>query len=61
MNHFAALFLFLIIILFFLLYNIVLVLPYINMHPPQVFGTYKDCNLDTKLLLLFPALLLFSH
>ena len=24
-------------ILFFLLYNIVLVLPYINMHPPQVY------------------------
>ena len=28
---------FLIIIIFFLLYNIVLVLPYINMHPPRVY------------------------
>ena len=25
------------LLLFFLLYNIVLVLPYINMHPPQVY------------------------
>ena len=30
-------FYFFIIIIIFLLYNIVLVLPYINMHPPQVY------------------------
>ena len=41
-SFFCCLFCFLILLLLFLLYNIVLVLPYINMHPPRVYTCYPS-------------------
>ena len=46
-SFFCCLFCFLILLLLFLLYNIVLVLPYINMHPPRVY----TCSPSWTLLL----------
>ena len=47
--HWGPCVFFFLCLFFFLLYNIVLVLPYINMHPPQCTCT---CTLSTLILLL---------
>ena len=46
---------------FFLLYNIVLVLPYINMHPPQVYTCSPCIFFISVYLALFPQLYVEIH